>query len=302
MIELNAKSELVASHLRPALDALPHSVLFSSESLGWRRLNVQRRTRPEGGVTQIPEGMREHVVLVWHGPTHVSSLLGGRRQETNASTGPTQFVPAGTPVSWERRSAFRFTKLALDRDCVDTLMLDLFDRDPASRPLKPPAMSDDPILSGYAKSLVSHALSEDRTNQLVIDEMVQQLGMHLVVTHGGGVAPPGRREQKLLPAHLRSIIDYVEANLGQVITLDTLAALACASKYHFLRRFTLSTGMTPYQFVVHRRIRRAKQLILSDRLTLAEVAHSTGFFDQAHFTRVFKKSIGMTPRVFQRRG
>jgi AraC family transcriptional regulator len=85
-----------------------------------------------------------------------------------------------------------------------------------------------------------------------------------------------------------------------VITLEALAALACVSKYHFLRRFKLSTGMTPHQFVMERRIGRAKELIRSHRLELTEVAYRSGFSDQAHFTRVFKRAVGMTPRAFQR--
>ena len=287
------------SRYRAAMDALPCSVLFSTEPLGWHQVNVQRRIRPLGGVTEVPEGMQEHVVLVWHGATHVSSKLGGTRQEVNASTGPTQFVPARTPVSWERRSAFHFTKVSLVGECIDTLMLDVFDRDPAHKPLTPRAIHDDPILRKHAGSLVAHALSDDPANQLVVDQIAQRLGVHLISTYGGLVLR-GRGQQRLLRGHLSSVIDYIEANLGAVITLEALAGLACVSKYHFLRRFKLSTGMTPHQFVMERRIGRAKELIRSDRLDLTEVAYRSGFSDQAHFTRVFKKAVGMTPRAFRR--
>lgn len=289
-----------APRYRAAMDAMPASVLFSTEPLGWRRVNLQRRIRPPGGVTEEREGMHEHVVLVWHGPTHVSSLLGGMRQEANGSTGPVQFVPAQTPVLWERRSPFRFTKVVLDRTCIDALMLELFDRDPAKNPLVPLAIRDDPVLRAQARSLVSHALSDDPGNQLVVDEVAQQLGVHLIATYGGMVAR-GLSKQQLSPAHLSRVIDHVEANLGNAISLDALAELACASKYHFLRRFKLATGMTPHQFVMRRRIRRAKELILSDRLALVEVAHLMGFSDQSHFTRAFKKAAGITPKAFQRR-
>jgi len=285
-------------HPKTALDATPESVLFSTAPLGWRQLNVQRRIRPLGGVTDIPEGMREHVVLVWHGATHVRSQVGGMRHEVNAGTGPTQFIPARNPVCWERRSAFHFTKISLVSECVDAIMLELFDRDPARNPLEPRPIHDDPFLRARAGRLMSHALSDDPVNQLVVDAGAQQLGVHLIATYGG-LSLRGR-ERRLVPGHLHSVIDYVEENLGREITLETLAALACASKYHFLRRFKLSTGMTPHQFVIQRRIRRAKELIRSDRLALAEIAHLTGFSDQAHFSRVFKQTVGVTPSTFRR--
>jgi AraC family transcriptional regulator len=282
------------------MEAFPDSVLFSTEPLGWQHVNAQRRIRPQGGVTDLPAGMNEHVVLVWHGPTHVSSLLGGTRQEANASTGPTQFVPARTPILWERRSPFHFTKVVLGSAYVDELMLDLFDRDPSKNPLVPRPIYNDAILRARAHSLVSHALSDDPANQLVVDEVAQQLGVHLIATYGGLVIR-GRCEQQLSPAQLSNVIDFVEANLGNAVTLDALAGVACVSKYHFLRRFRLTTGMTPHQFVIQRRISRAKEFVLSGRLTMVQIAHLTGFSDQAHFTRVFKKALGTTPKSFQGR-
>ncbi len=291
----------MSSRHRSALDALPSSVLFSSEALGWNQVNVQRRIRPQGGVTDVPDGMREHVVLVWHGATHVSSVLGGTRQEANASIGPTQFIPAKTPVSWERRSAFHFTKISLAGECVETLMVDLFDRDPDRSPLVPRALNDDAILREHARALIAHALSDDPTNPLVPAQIAQQLGVHLIETYGQLALR--RSAARRLPArHLRTIVDYVETNLGGEITLDALAGLAYVSKYHFLRRFKRSTGMTPHQFVLQRRIQRARELILSERVTVAEAAQLTGFSDQAHLNRVFKKTVGVTPRAFKRRG
>ncbi|HZT03758.1 MAG TPA: AraC family transcriptional regulator [Steroidobacteraceae bacterium] len=282
-----------------ALDASADSVLFSSEPLGWRQLNVQRRIRPLGGITDLPEGMCEHVVLVWHGASHVASVLGGMRQEINAHA-PTQLIPASTPVSWDRLSRLHFTKVCVSTDCIDTLMLDLFDRDPARNSLVPKAINDDPILREHANTLMAHALSEDPVSQLAVDQVAQHLGTHMIVTYGG-LALRGRGERRLAPVRLSSVLDYVEANLGGVITLDAMARIACTSKYHFLRRFKLSTGITPYQFVLQQRIRRAQELILSGRITAAEAAQQTGFCDQAHFSRVFKRAVGVTPRAFRRR-
>lgn len=300
----NATVEPEASskpHTAPsALNASPDSVLFSSEPLGWRQVNVQRRIRPSGGITDLPHGMREHVVLVWHGASHLASVLGGMRQEINARGAATQFIPARTPVCWERRSRILFTKVCISAGCIETLMLDVFDRDPARHSLAPRAINDDPVLRRHSNTLMAHALSEEPASELVVDQIAQQLGAHLIVTYGG-LALRGHGVRRLAPVRLDSVLDYIEANLGAGITLDALAGIACTSKYHFLRRFKLSTGMTPYQFVLQRRIRRAQELILSGRITVAEIAQRTGFSDQAHFNRVFKRFVGVTPRAYQLR-
>lgn len=287
-----------ASSFHSTVDTCPNSVVFSTDALGWRQVNVHRRVRPLGGVTEFPAGMAGHVVFVWHGPTYVSSKLGGMRGEVNSRTGPTQFVPARTPVAWERRSPFLFTKVTLSAERVDALTVDLFDRDPAANPLTPRRIDDDPVLRLRAQALVAHAFSTDPSNQLVVDEVVEQLGVHLIATYGG-VALRGRGEQQLSPGQLRRVLVYVEEHLHQSIALDDLAALAFVSKYHFIRRFKLTMGMTPYRFVVQRRIERAKELMISGRHDLIEVAQLLGFSDQSHFTRVFKAEVGVTPKAFQ---
>ena len=82
--------------------------------------------------------------------------------------------------------------------------------------------------------------------------------------------------------------------------LDHLAALAHMSPYHFARLFKKSTGLPPHQYVIARRVERAKELLRDrDPLPLAEVAAETGFSSQSHFTRHFKRFVGVTPRQFQ---
>jgi AraC family transcriptional regulator len=104
----------------------------------------------------------------------------------------------------------------------------------------------------------------------------------------------------LSPAALRRVQVFVEANLGQSIHLNDLAARAALSPYHFARAFKRSAGMTPRVFIEHRRIERAKELLASSTRGLAEIAGETGFNTQSRLTTTFRRRIGITPAVYRR--
>jgi len=72
--------------------------------------------------------------------------------------------------------------------------------------------------------------------------------------------------------------------------------------YHFARLFRRTVGVPPHQYVLRRRVERAKELLLTGRLGLSEVALAAGFSDQSHLTRVFRRAVGLTPARFRRAG
>jgi AraC family transcriptional regulator len=96
------------------------------------------------------------------------------------------------------------------------------------------------------------------------------------------------------------VVDYIHDNLDQHLTLAELAFIAKMSIYHFSRTFKLFAGITPHQYVLNARVERAKDLLIQGKLSLSEIATRVGFFDQSHFTRAFKRSVGTTPQVLLR--
>lgn len=98
---------------------------------------------------------------------------------------------------------------------------------------------------------------------------------------------------------MREVCAYLEAHYQQAVSLDEISSLVGMSKYHFLRSFTRSMGITPHCYLQAIRIGRAK-LLLEQGLSPAETAQQTGFSDQPHFTHTFKKLIGLTPRQYMR--
>lgn len=81
-------------------------------------------------------------------------------------------------------------------------------------------------------------------------------------------------------------------------SIEEMAQNAFISKYHFIRSFKAEVGLTPHQFQIQNRIRKAQRLIHKIE-TITEVALTTGFCDQSHFIKQFKKQVGLSPLTYK---
>jgi AraC family transcriptional regulator len=114
--------------------------------------------------------------------------------------------------------------------------------------------------------------------------------------------PTPRRDPKggLARWQVNRTVAYIEANLGSRLAMRELADLLTFSRSHFCRAFRRTLGVTPTAFVVHRRIERAKAMMLSTSEQLNEIALACGFADQPHMTRWFRRVVGTAPGLWRR--
>jgi AraC-like DNA-binding protein len=103
----------------------------------------------------------------------------------------------------------------------------------------------------------------------------------------------------LVSAARRRVFERIEHDIDQPLSLDQLAAEAGLGVRQFCRAFRASTGASPHQFVLERRIARAQRLIAAGGV-LAEVALQCGFADQSQLTRSFARRVGLTPAAYRR--
>jgi AraC family transcriptional regulator len=94
--------------------------------------------------------------------------------------------------------------------------------------------------------------------------------------------------------------EYIEAHLGEGISLGDLAAIARLSPYHFVRAFKRSFGVPPHRYHTARRIERAKTLLAQSRLSITEIALEVGFGQASSFGEAFRQLVGRTPRRYRR--
>lgn len=94
------------------------------------------------------------------------------------------------------------------------------------------------------------------------------------------------------------MLEYIHTHFNQNLSLAELAALAQMSPNYFVTQFKKTIGLTPHQYVIHQRIECAKELLVKNKMAIAEVAYELGFSHQSHFTRHFKHQVGVTPKQF----
>ncbi len=100
---------------------------------------------------------------------------------------------------------------------------------------------------------------------------------------------------RLSALQMNSLTDYIEENLAAGIGLTELAARVGLSRFHFIRAFKRTTGRTPYQYLLHRRIERARLLLGQPRYSVEGVARAVGFRNTSRFIRIFRRLTGLTP-------
>jgi len=101
------------------------------------------------------------------------------------------------------------------------------------------------------------------------------------------------------PRAVRRALDYIHANLSGNPRLEDIAGAARMSVFHFSRTFRKATGTGPHRYLVRMRVERVKALLRTSDLSLAAIADETGFSDQSHMSKVFKKFTRMSPRTFR---
>ena len=148
----------------------------------------------------------------------------------------------------------------------------------------------DPRLYGYLSRL--HARSEDpNADPLEIETIHMDVVCDMFSRHAGVSRPTQERSHA---SGLRRAREIIEGRFDQRVTLDDLSQQTGLKKFSLLRQFKALYGLPPHAFLKHVRVRRAREMIQIG-LSLAEVAASTGFTDQAHMTHAFRRTVGFTP-------
>jgi AraC-like DNA-binding protein len=156
---------------------------------------------------------------------------------------------------------------------------------------------DQPEILDRVKRIAAEARSEAVGAEVACEAFVKLLVVDLC--RHQHVFMPRRRWVSIPPRKLRKILTYIDENLAGSLCLDEIAAQQGLSPYYFCRIFKKTTGVTLHQFVLRRRVERAKSLLVDERLDLAEVALEAGFANQSHFGAIFRRFTGYTPRQYR---
>jgi AraC family transcriptional regulator len=209
-------------------------------------------------------------------------------------------VPAGSP-QWVRSSGCKDQlHIFLEAGLVTRVAAEAFDLDPARLTVPPLDCLDRPHLRAAMAAVDAELTSGGAGGRLAAQSLANVLAIHLIRHIVAPRQPERRRDGTLLQGRLSAVVEYIEEHLDGGPSLAQLAAVVGLNPYHFARQFKAATGLPPYQYVITRRVERAKQVLEGGTdLSLAEVALHAGFSDQSQFSHHFKRLVGVTPGRFQ---
>jgi AraC family transcriptional regulator len=158
----------------------------------------------------------------------------------------------------------------------------------------------DPVCGHLLKVLAEEArIGAHATQPLIVESVANALAGRLLTRFCASRYGTCSALGALGACSFRRVYSYMEANLGVRIYLDNLARVAGVSRHHFARQFRLRTGESPMGLLLRLRIERAKTLLEQNGSTMSEVAATLGFGDQTHFTRQFRRLVGITPTEYR---
>jgi AraC family transcriptional regulator len=173
----------------------------------------------------------------------------------------------------------------------------LLDREPREMQLREQTFLEDPQQAQRFRQLLSlnwqepaeRLLTSSLAHELLSHTFLSQVGARQGLRLKGGLAPHQRRQ----------LVEFIENRLSEAISLGQLAGLCALSEYHFARMFRTSFGLPPHQYVLARRLSRARELLRGTALPLGEIALACGFASASHFANRFRQVLGGTPGEYR---
>lgn len=246
----------------------------------------------------------EHAALAMILRGRTRGRIRSRGEECDFSPGPNSvglFAPK-FDVSWTRwqcePGAERFI---LELDFADLDQAGDLDQMLASRrTLRQNLTLSDHQLASLMRLIANEVRQGSPHGALYATSLSISLAAYLFSQHAVGGRTPTRERGVLTAIQKKQVLELVQRRLHENLSLDELAAAAGASRFHFLRLFKNSLGVTPYQFVMDQRIAAARQLLETTSLPLVDVAAAAGFSSQSHLSTAMRRRTGLSPGHWRR--
>ena len=286
------------SSLRAVTNAtgLPQSIVYGQTGDG---LALQLRSDP-AGVLEIPE--LENVLVAIHvGPSaKVSCRRGGESHSGSAVHGDIDIIPALTAARWEMHDQNDTALiLSLPPSLLNTVAEE-YGFDSSRVEIRNRFQIRDVQLENICWALKSEMESHYPSGRLYMDSLAVSIASRLVSTYSSMAYRPVEQNRGLGGRRLKQTLSYIEDHLSEDLSLSQLASISGISSSHFKSLFRESAGVPLHQYVIQRRLDRAKDLLMTGKLSIAEIALETGFSHQSHLARHLRRSSGLSPRAMKR--
>jgi len=280
----------------PWVDHLPRRPVATSDGLGWQSVQAHRFDALKCSELDLPPAPGHFIAAHLMRPCHVDTRWSGRPHRGRSLPGNAMLMTAGQDSVWHCSSAIDELHVFLDPAVVDEVAEEL------GRPnfsLIDGVGIVDPVLNEIAHQLLAEIERPGIGTRLFADTIARSLALQLLRRHSTVGASGVAQRVAMTARQLRLAVDYIESHLGEDLSLERIAQAPGMSAFRFARAFRAATGQSPRQYVIARRIECAKQLLRTGTAGVADVAQRVGFATQSHFTSVFRRRCGTTPKRYR---
>jgi AraC family transcriptional regulator len=271
--------------------------LLSSASRGWNGIVVElRRFHDVDAVCQFSE----HVVAIHvAGSIHLLQQRAGKSSRRNIGPGDVIITPVGEPKRWQHAGENVVVLLRLDPSFVQHVAGEECAIDPARFEIQDNFGTRDPQLESLGRQLLGGLEREGAANRIHVESLATQVTTHLLRCYSTANIAESRPIARMPRHKLQRALEYIEENLRDELTLPGMAEALAMSPGHFAHAFRQATGLPPHRYVQSRRIERAMSLLRETDLPITEIAHRIGCASHSHFSVLFHRATGRTPRDFR---
>lgn len=279
-----------------------NAVLLSSAALGWRGLTVELH---DLAPTELPEhfvdGHRLMVAVQTGKPISFEWKEKSSWKQSILKAGDFSLQTHGELNAPRWFEKLRILAVAIEPKFIENIFRDSIQ--PEKIAFRERRCETDPIIARFAAHFKAELEYNAYAGKLYGESLAMAFSLHLLEQHGDFSSKLKLPHGKLAASKLRRAIEFVHENLAEDLSIEQIADSVYLSAFHFARLFKNTLGLTMHQYVLQNRLERAKRLMIkAPNLNLTEISLSVGFFDQAHFTKTFKRATGATPKTFLKNG
>jgi len=252
----------------------------------------------EPGVIDIP-GLPDTYLSIHVGPSvNVKCRRGGQSHRGLAVHGDIDIIPAGTPSRWETQKTDTALVLGLSGELIKTV-LNQSNLDSSSVEIRNRFQVRDPQLENIGWALKAEMESGYPSGRLYLDSLAVSIAARIIHRHSSLSSHPERQNGHIPARMLKKALSFVEDNLSEDISLNDIAAVTGLSSSHFKRLFREATGLPVHQYLIRRRVDRAKCLLIEGSLPISQIALETGFAHQSQLAYHMRRLIGVSPKLIR---
>ena len=293
----STRSPRAPAATRVLAGAMPEPLL-SSRSRGWAGIDVElHRFHDLDVVVQAPD----HVIAV-----HLAGAVTVRREHAalvrsrTMTPGDVTITPVGPPVRWRQTGQSLVLLVRLSPQHVRAVAGNEWGTRAERFDIHAVFSARDAQIEQLGHRLLAGLELEGADSRLHVDTLACELAVKLLRDYTAVASSPPWAKARLSPHKLRRALAFIDGNLRGELTLAAIADAVALSPGHFAHAFRNATGVTPHRYIVERRVECAKALLRTSDLALTEIAAMVGCTSHSHFSVLFHRVAGMTPREFRR--